>query len=139
MNDHAANSDNGHDPRAGDDLFGPRPMDDDTERDATGRAQARQAARAALAETIHRHHRIASVAYGSIHAALRDADKTLALWDVGHPLPVEGDVSAYERAQIRRWEQAADDAERRAPGMLKRLARDLRRIADRIEEEVGSS
>ena len=131
--DHTKHSTNGHDPRAADDLFGPRPMDDDSEH------QARQAAREALAETIHRHGRIASVAYGSIHAALRDADKTLALCDVGHPLPVEGDVSAYERDQIRRWEQEADVAERRAPGMLRRLARDLRRIADRIEEEVGSA
>ena len=128
--DHTANSDNGHDPRAAGDLFGTPPMDDDLD--------DQKDARAALAETIHRHGRIASVAYGSIHAALRDADKTLALCDVGDPLPIGGDVSAYERAQLHHWEQAADDAERRAPGMLKRLARDLRRIADRIEEEIGS-
>ena len=91
-----------------------------------------------LAATVHGHGRIASVAYGSIHDALTDADRILYLCDVGDPPLVDVDVSAYERTQIRRWEQDADDAKRRSVPQLKRLAHDLRRIADRIEEQIGS-
>ena len=129
--DHTKHSTNGHDPRAAGDLFGTPPM-------ADGREAARQAAREALADTVHQYGRVASVAYGSIHAALQDADRALSLCDVGPPPPIEGDVSAYDRAQLQHWQEAADDAERRAPSKLRRLARDLRRIADRIEEEIGS-
>jgi len=96
-------------------------------------------ARNALAEAIQQHHRVASVAYGHIQALLQDADEALALTDVGHPPDVEGDLSAYDRHQIRQWEQDADVAERRAPAKLKRLARSLRQVAERIENDIGSA
>ena len=134
--DHTAHSTNGHDERAAGDLFGPRPMADGRE---AARQAARQRAREALADTIGRYGRVASAAYGSIHAALRDADEALSLCDVGPPPPVDGDASAYERNQVHHWEKNAITAERRAPSKLRRLARDLRRMADRIEEEIGSS
>jgi len=121
--DHAAHSSNGHDPRAETDV----------------RKEARAESLNALADTVEQHHRAASMAYARIHAALKDADALLALCDVGRPPDVEGEMSAYDRQQLQRWMQEADTAERRAPAKLKRLARSLRQVADRIENDIGSA
>jgi hypothetical protein len=121
--DHTAHSMNGHDSRA--------------ETDAS--KQARRKSLNALADAVEQHHRTASLAYTRIRAALQDADKLLSLCDVGRPPDVEGDMSAYDRRQLQRWMQEADAAERRAPSKLKRLARSLRQLANRIEENTDAS
>jgi hypothetical protein len=66
-------------------------------------------------------------------------DEIVALCDVGQEMPLPDDASEYERGQWRRQREEMAEALRKAPHKMKQAARELRRVADRLDEAAGEA
>jgi hypothetical protein len=64
-------------------------------------------------------------------------DEIVALCDVGQEMPLPEDASEYERGQWRRQRGEMSEALRTAPRKMQAVARELRRIADRLDKAAG--
>jgi hypothetical protein len=61
-------------------------------------------------------------------------DEIVALCDVGQEMPLPEDASEYERGQWRRQREEMAEALRTAPRKMQAVARELRRVADRLDK-----
>jgi hypothetical protein len=66
-------------------------------------------------------------------------DEIVALCDVGQERPLSDDASEYERGQWRQQREEMAEALRKAPHKMKQAARELRRVADRLDEAAGEA
>jgi hypothetical protein len=64
-------------------------------------------------------------------------DELVALCDVGQEVPLPDDASEYERGQLRRQREEMAEALRTAPRKMQAVARELRRVANRLDKAAG--
>jgi hypothetical protein len=64
-------------------------------------------------------------------------DEIVALCDVGQEIPLPDDASEYERGQWMRQREEMSEALRTAPWKMQAVAKELRRVADRLDEAAG--
>jgi hypothetical protein len=61
-------------------------------------------------------------------------DEIVALCDVGQEMPLTDDASEYERGQWMRQREEMSEALRTAPWKMQAVAKELRRIAGRLDD-----
>jgi transcriptional regulator of acetoin/glycerol metabolism len=64
-------------------------------------------------------------------------DEIVAMCDVGQERPLPEDASEYERSQWMRQREEMAEALRKAPWKMQQVAKELRRVADRLDEAAG--
>jgi hypothetical protein len=64
-------------------------------------------------------------------------DEIVALCDVGQERPLSDDASQYERGQWMRQREEMAEALRTAPRKMQAVARELRRVAERLDKAAG--